>query len=142
MLFYATKVVSGFLFPLGLSVILLIILAVIGRRRKAVLVLSVAVLVLLLVCGTPMVSRVISATLEDQYPPVPIERLPDAQVIVVLGGTLRPPAAQGEHAELTAVACLMMLERVNYLMSAVEVHLPKEEMIDRITAIMYAAFRS
>jgi AcrR family transcriptional regulator len=47
-----------------------------------------------------------------------------------------------EHAELTAVACLMMLERVNYLMSAVEVHLPKEEMIDRITAIMYAAFRS
>ena len=36
----------------------------------------------------------------------------------------------------------MMLERVNYLMSAVEVRLPKEEMIDRITAIMYAAFRS
>jgi AcrR family transcriptional regulator len=55
------------------------------------------------------------------------------------------PAGDGlntEHAELTAVACLMMLERVNYLMSAVEVHLPKEEMIDRITAIMYAAFRS
>jgi AcrR family transcriptional regulator len=55
------------------------------------------------------------------------------------------PAGDGlrtEHAELTAVACLMMLERVNYLMSAVEVHLPKAEMIDRITAIMYAAFRS
>src|SRR5216684_4651516 len=30
-----------------------------------------------------------------------------------------------EHAELTAVACLMMLERVNYLMS-VEVMLPRE----------------
>ena len=55
------------------------------------------------------------------------------------------PAGDGlrtEHAELTAVACLMMLERVNYLMSAAEVHLPKEEMIDRITAIIYAAFRS
>jgi len=55
------------------------------------------------------------------------------------------PAGDGlntEHAELTAVACLMMLERVNYLMSAAEVHLPSEEMIDRVTAIIYAAFRS
>jgi AcrR family transcriptional regulator len=44
-----------------------------------------------------------------------------------------------EHAELTAVACLMMLERVNYLLS-VEVRLPRDEMIDRLSAIMYAAF--
>jgi len=44
-----------------------------------------------------------------------------------------------EHAELTAVACLMMLERVNFLFS-VEVRLPREEMIDRIAAIIYAAF--
>ena len=44
-----------------------------------------------------------------------------------------------EHAELTAVACLMMLERVNYLISA-EVRLPEEEMSDRIADIMYAAF--
>ena len=54
------------------------------------------------------------------------------------------PAPDGpltEHAELTAVACLMMLERINYLMSA-EVRLPKDEMIDRLTAIIYAAFRS
>jgi len=49
-----------------------------------------------------------------------------------------PPA---QHAELTAVACLMMLERINYLMSA-EVRLPRDEMIDRLTAIIYAAFRS
>jgi AcrR family transcriptional regulator len=50
-------------------------------------------------------------------------------------------AATGEHehAELTAVACLMMLERVNYLLS-VEVRLPKDEMVERITAIMFAAF--
>ena len=45
------------------------------------------------------------------------------------------------HAELTALACLMMLERVNYLLSA-EVRLPKEEMVDRITAIMFAAFHA
>jgi AcrR family transcriptional regulator len=46
-----------------------------------------------------------------------------------------------DHAELTAVACLMMLERVNYLLS-VEVRLPREEMIDRLSAIIYAAFNS
>src|SRR5262249_41053321 len=43
------------------------------------------------------------------------------------------------HAELTAVACLMMLERVNYLLT-VEVRLPREEMEERIAAIMFAAF--
>ncbi len=44
-----------------------------------------------------------------------------------------------DRAELTAVACLMMLERVNYLISA-EVQLPEDEMADRIADIMYAAF--
>jgi AcrR family transcriptional regulator len=55
------------------------------------------------------------------------------------------PAGEGvltEHAELTAFACLMMLERINYLLSAVEVTLPKDEMFDRLAAIIYAAFRS
>ena len=44
-----------------------------------------------------------------------------------------------EKAELTAIACLMMLERVNYLISA-EVELPQDDMADRIADIMYAAF--
>lgn len=50
-------------------------------------------------------------------------------------------ADQAQHAELTALACLMMLERVNYLLS-VEVRLPREEMIDRLSAIIYAAFHA
>jgi len=50
-------------------------------------------------------------------------------------------ATPAGHAELTAVACLMMLERVNYLLS-VEVRLPREEMVDRLTAIIFAAFHS
>ncbi len=50
-------------------------------------------------------------------------------------------AAPAGHAELTSVACLMMLERVNYLLS-VEVRLPRDEMVDRLTAIMFAAFQS
>jgi AcrR family transcriptional regulator len=54
------------------------------------------------------------------------------------GGEQEEPA---QHAELTALACLMMLERVNYLLSA-EVRLPREEMNDRLAAIIYAAFQS
>jgi AcrR family transcriptional regulator len=50
-------------------------------------------------------------------------------------------AAGQQHAVLTAIACLMMLERVNYLMS-VDVKLPAEEMIDRLSGIIYAAFNS
>jgi AcrR family transcriptional regulator len=52
-----------------------------------------------------------------------------------------------DHPELTAVACLMMLERVAYLLTglprsglSVEVGLPVEEMVERITAIILAAF--
>jgi len=46
---------------------------------------------------------------------------------------------QAEHAELTAVACLMMLAQVNFLLS-LDIKLPRQEMIDRIAAIIYAAF--
>jgi AcrR family transcriptional regulator len=57
-------------------------------------------------------------------------------------GMTAAAAAAGRHqerAELTAVACLMMLERVNYLIST-EVELPVAEMADRIADIMFAAF--
>jgi AcrR family transcriptional regulator len=52
--------------------------------------------------------------------------------------------ASGEpprHAELTAVACLMMLERVNYLLS-IDVKMPRAEMVDRLSAIMFSAFHT
>jgi AcrR family transcriptional regulator len=52
-------------------------------------------------------------------------------------GEAGPP----EHAELTAAAVVLMLERVNYLISA-EVKLPVEEMVGRISAIIYAAFNA
>jgi AcrR family transcriptional regulator len=44
-----------------------------------------------------------------------------------------------EHAELTAFACLMMIERVNFVMTT-EVPLDEELMADKIADIMFAAF--
>jgi AcrR family transcriptional regulator len=62
--------------------------------------------------------------------------------VAASGGSIGPDQPNGvpEHAELTAVACLMMLERINYLLS-VEVGLPRTEMVDRLSAIIYAAFQ-
>lgn len=50
--------------------------------------------------------------------------------------------AAGKHhetPELTAFACLMMLERVNFVITT-EVQLPADEMADKIADIMFAAF--
>src|SRR5215813_11266727 len=55
--------------------------------------------------------------------------------------TDQPTKDSAQHAELTALACLMMLERINYLLS-VDVRLPREEMVDRLSAIIYAAFHT
>jgi AcrR family transcriptional regulator len=55
--------------------------------------------------------------------------------------TDQPAKDPAQHAELTALACLMMLERINYLLS-VDVRLPREEMVDRLSAIIYAAFHT
>jgi AcrR family transcriptional regulator len=58
---------------------------------------------------------------------------------ITTGMTAARRDVPGQHDELTALACLMMLERVNYLVS-VGVSLPRHEMADRLSAILYAAF--
>jgi AcrR family transcriptional regulator len=57
-------------------------------------------------------------------------------------GMTAAAAAAGRHqenAELTAFACIMMLERVNFVMTT-EVQLPEDTMADTIAAILFAAF--
>ncbi len=53
-------------------------------------------------------------------------------------GAARTPVAV---THLDAVACLMMLERVNYLLSA-GLKVPRAELADRLTAIIIAAFHA
>jgi AcrR family transcriptional regulator len=67
--------------------------------------------------------------------------------VISLGMTAAGPGGQngaggrvpGAGSRLSAVACLMMLERVNYLASS-GVRLPRDELVDRMTAIIVAAF--
>jgi uncharacterized SAM-binding protein YcdF (DUF218 family) len=58
-----------------------------GRRRGGALLLAVA-LGWLWWWSTPAVSDWLRATLERHHPPVPLERLPGADAIVVLGGVV------------------------------------------------------
>jgi AcrR family transcriptional regulator len=72
-------------------------------------------------------------------------RLADAITQGMTAAAVPSPAAGGgrlsQRYELTALACLMMLERVNYLLSS-GVELPRAEMADRLSAIIYAAFQA
>ena len=58
---------------------------------------------------------------------------------ITAGMTAASQRRIGERSELTALACVMMLERVNYLLSA-GVRLPGDEVADRLSAIIDAAF--
>jgi len=70
------------------------------------------------------------------------EAIAQGMTVATAGQRADQPAENpAQHAELTALACLMMLERINYLMS-VDVRLPREEMVDRLSAIIYAAFHT
>jgi AcrR family transcriptional regulator len=59
----------------------------------------------------------------------------------IAAGMITAGQGDAQHAELTALACVMMLERVNYLIS-IGVRLPADEMTDRLSEVIYAAFHS
>ena len=52
---------------------------------------------------------------------------------------VRGAAGPQAHTELTAMACLLMLQQVNYLISE-DIPLPRDEMAARIGSIIYASF--
>jgi AcrR family transcriptional regulator len=52
---------------------------------------------------------------------------------------VRDASGQQDHPELTATACLLMLQQVSYLISE-DMPLPRDEMAARVAYIIYAAF--
>ncbi len=89
-----TKVLSQFAYPLLASLLLAVGAGVLlwrGRRRSGALLLSVA-LGWLWLWSTPVFIDWLRATLEQRYPPVPLQQLPTADAIVVLGGLVEAAA--------------------------------------------------
>ena len=89
-----TKILSQIAYPLLASLVLAAgagILLWRGRRRFGALLLSIA-LGWLWLWSTPAFSDWVRATLEQRYPLTPLEQLPAADAIVVLGGLVEAAA--------------------------------------------------
>lgn len=97
MFLYLSKVISLLLYPLGLSLIFLVV----RERLPSWRWLGWAALAILLFFSTPIVSQGLLASLEGQYPPVNPKSAPKARLIVILGGYLHSPSSQRPLSEFT-----------------------------------------
>lgn len=92
--------------PLTLTLALLalaILLLFINRRRAAIFLLLIAFAVTWLL-STPFAAQKLMYSLERQYPPTAIDRIPTADAIVVLGGGVSPQAPPRIGPNLTQAA--------------------------------------
>ncbi|MBC7880776.1 MAG: YdcF family protein [Anaerolineae bacterium] len=103
MFLYLSKIIPLFFYPIGLSTFLTLLgLFWIWRKRLRWAVSSISLSVfILLFFSAPVVSMWLLDSLEDQYPEIPIEKLPKAQAIVVLGGSIAFPNSHHRDIELT-----------------------------------------
>lgn len=105
-MYILSKFAIALISPLGASLLLgllALLFAALARRRLAVLsgVMAVGWLGL---WSLPVASDWLRGTVEDQFPPVAVSALPQADAIVVLGGGVTPPALGGETPNLESGA--------------------------------------
>jgi uncharacterized SAM-binding protein YcdF (DUF218 family) len=86
-----------------LATFVFLLLALLGRRR-GFLIAAIVVTLLLWLAATPWMSYSLKSRLENGSRGVAAEALPKVDAIVVLGGTLTPPALPGSDANLSSAA--------------------------------------
>ncbi|MEW6166112.1 MAG: YdcF family protein [Pseudomonadota bacterium] len=86
------KVLTLLLQPPGAAVLALLVALALWRRRRVAAVLVVFALAWLWLWATPPAAQALRSSLEQRYPVLPIDALPSADAIVVLGGGVEPPA--------------------------------------------------
>ena len=86
-----------------LAIVALLLLWLLTRRGFFLTTVVVVVAIVWLL-STPAMSGGLQSLLERQVGEVPVESLPNADAIVVLGGTLSPPTKPGGEANLSAAA--------------------------------------
>jgi uncharacterized SAM-binding protein YcdF (DUF218 family) len=95
MFLYLSKLLPIFLYPFGLS---LLLIGLGGWKRWSRL--SWLALGILLIFSAPVVSSALMLSLEGQYPQQTLQQLPQAQTMVILGGLMHSPSAQHPLSEL------------------------------------------
>jgi uncharacterized SAM-binding protein YcdF (DUF218 family) len=90
MFLFLSKLLPIFLYPLGLTCLLLVITLILMFKRSRWAFIPVALgLTALLICGNGSISNSLVRSLEWQH--IPQGELPQADAIVILGGALRAP---------------------------------------------------
>ena len=103
---FLSKLLPLWLYPLGLAILLVLVVALGALFRLR---LGTALLLFLAGGGlwavsTPMFSNTLLAKLEGDYPEKRVETLPKAGAIVLLGGALMPPRPPREYADFMMAA--------------------------------------
>lgn len=106
-----SQALQNLLHPLSLAILLLAAGILFWKRGAWARALCAAALLLLLIFGSPVVAGALSRSLEMQYPDAVIDTVPQAQAIVVLGGSVHIPnrlhrvsaLLEGSDGELRAV---------------------------------------
>lgn len=103
MTYLLSKLLPVFFYPVGMTIVLCVLAAWLlykGFRLSAIGAALMAA-VLLWVSSTGVLADYLMGGLERDYPPVAVQRLPSADVIVVLGGMTRGIATGSEISDLT-----------------------------------------
>ena len=102
---FVTKVLSLFLHPLSLGLGLVVAGLVLSQWwRRIGLVGAIVGVLVLWVPSTPLVADWLQGTLESRYPPTPIDSVPTADAIVMLGGSLKSPQPPRIYPDLNDAA--------------------------------------
>ena len=100
------KIIPLFVYPTGfivLSALLCLLFLTWNWRRSAMSCLFAGTLYVWL-CATPVFARLLADTLEGSFPVRIAEQLPQADVIIMLGGTFSPPGQWNPYGDLDAGA--------------------------------------
>ena len=101
-MYYLNKIVGGVVSPMGVGLALIalgLVLLKLKRRRWSVAS-GIAAFAWLYICSCGIVSRFIGLPLEAEFPRQAIEDLPQAELIVVLGGGIASNPNAGIRAEI------------------------------------------
>jgi len=85
---FLSKLLPVFVYPLGLVCVLIVVAVVLARRRRLQRFVLLSVLLLLLLSSNRWVSMGLARSLEWRY--LPPDEVPEAEVIVLLGGGTVP----------------------------------------------------
>jgi uncharacterized SAM-binding protein YcdF (DUF218 family) len=108
-MFLISKLTAPLISPLGIvlvALVLALLLSFSEHRRLSKALVGLAFL-LLWAGSMPFGAGSLAGLLDADYPAVPVSTSPGADVIVVLGGTVLPPARPGADVELAAADRLM-----------------------------------